>query len=183
MSEQIYVVVTQTGTILSRILKVITHADYNHVSVSTDPTLNTIYSFGRKNPYNPFFGGFVRESPKFGTFKRFSETDAVVLAIPVAPELKDEMEAKLEDMYRHKKEYHYDTLGLLLAGVKIPLERDNTYYCSSFVKDFLQEYDLAEDEVFGQFPKPIEFLDLKEGHVVYRGKLREYEKTYYSHAN
>ncbi len=178
MNEQIYVVVTQTGTILSRLLKIITHAEYNHVSVSTDPTLNTIYSFGRKNPYNPFWGGFVMESPKFGTFKRFSETDAVVLAIPVSAELKDKMQTRLEEMYENKKEYHYDTLGLLLAGVKIPLERNNAYYCSSFVKYFLQEYDLAEEEVFGKFPKPIEFLDIKDGQVIYRGKLREYETVY-----
>ena len=80
MNEYVYVVVTQTGTVLSRILKAITHANYNHVSLSVDPTLRTMYSFGRKNAYNPFFGGFVMESPHFGTFKRFSETDAVALS-------------------------------------------------------------------------------------------------------
>lgn len=30
-----------------------------------------MYSFGRLNPYNPFWGGFVHESIDKGTFKRF----------------------------------------------------------------------------------------------------------------
>ncbi len=176
MTECIYIVVTQTGTILSRLLKVITHANYNHVSVSADPTLNTMYSFGRKYPYNPFWGGFVMESPHFGTFKRFSETDAVVLSVPVEKEVKEEIEARLTEMYQHRKEYHYDTLGLLLAGIKVRYVRENTYYCSSFVKALLREFELADEDIFGKFPKPIEFLDVHGGEVVYRGKLRLYER-------
>ena len=81
--NEVYVVITQTGTILSRILKLITGDEYNHVSVSVDPRLETMYSFGRKNPYYPFWGGYVEESINKGTFKRFSNTDAMVLAISV----------------------------------------------------------------------------------------------------
>lgn len=176
MNEYVYVVVTQTGTVLSRILKAITHANYNHVSLSVDPTLRTMYSFGRKNAYNPFFGGFVMESPHFGTFKRFSETDAVVFAIPVSPEMKQRMEERMVTMYRERKNYRYDTLGLLLAAVKIRYVRDNTYYCSSFALDFLKEFGLTDGREFSRFPKPVEFLELRDGEVVYRGKLRLYEE-------
>ncbi len=175
MTERIFIVVTQTGTILSRILKRITHADYNHVSLSTDPELNRMYSFGRKNPYNPFWGGFVLESPHFGTFKRFSETEAVVLSLPVTKEMKDEIEARLETMYRNRREYRYDTLGLLLAAIKIQFLRENTYYCSSFVLDFLLSFDLAQEDLFSKFPEPMEFLNLRGGEIIYRGKLRLYQ--------
>ncbi len=175
MNDYIYVVVTQTGTILSRILKRITGDDYNHVSISTDPNLKVLYSFGRKNAYNPFFGGFVMESPRFGTFKRFSETDAVVLAIPVTHEMKEKMEERVVTMYRERKSYRYDTLGLLLAGFNIRYVRDNTYYCSTFVRDLLKEFGLTDDEIFSRFPKPAEFLELRSGEVIYRGKLRLYE--------
>lgn len=177
MNDFVYIVVTQTGTILSRLLKHITKADYNHVSVTTDPTLNLMYSFGRKNAYNPFWGGFVKESPKFGTFKRFSETDALVLALPVTKEKRDAMEARLSEIYQNRREYRYDTLGLLLAWIKVLYVRKNTYYCSSFVRDFLKEFDLADDSIFSKFPKPIEFLQLQGGEIIYRGKLRLYEKS------
>jgi len=84
--KQIYIVVSQTGTILSRILKRITGAEYNHASLSFSPDLLTMYSFGRMHPYNPVWGGFVKESPNSGTFKRFSGTRVVVLSITVSQE-------------------------------------------------------------------------------------------------
>ena len=39
--------------------------------VERDRDLERMYSFGRRHPYNPFWGGFVIESPRTGTFKRF----------------------------------------------------------------------------------------------------------------
>ena len=73
-NKQLYIVISQTGTLLSRILKQITGAEYNHASISLSRDLERMYSFGRRHPYNPFWGGFVIESPRTGTFKRFSET-------------------------------------------------------------------------------------------------------------
>ena len=81
--DKIYIVMSQTGTILSRILKRITGADYNHVSLGISKELDVMYSFGRKNPYYPFWGGFVEESKRFGTFKRFYKTEALVLELNV----------------------------------------------------------------------------------------------------
>ena len=53
-----------------------------------------MYSFGRRHPYNPFWGGFVIESPRTGTFKRFSETKVLVLSVSVT----EEQHAELKEM-------------------------------------------------------------------------------------
>ena len=82
MDRNVYVVVSQTGTILSRILKSITKKEYNHASISLNKNLAPMYSFGRMNPYNPVWGGFVLESIHAGTFKRFKNTKAIVLELP-----------------------------------------------------------------------------------------------------
>ena len=84
--KKIYIVLTQTGTLLSRVLKRLTGAKYNHVSIALDEEFNEMYSFGRINPYNPFWGGFVKESPTSGTFKRFKNTDALVLCVDIDDE-------------------------------------------------------------------------------------------------
>lgn len=174
--DGIYVVVTQTGTILSRILKIITRAEYNHVSVTYDASLDVMYSFGRKNPYNPFWGGFVRESPHFGTFKRFTQTEAVVLCLPADAEKRQEVARRLEEMYRNRHDYGYNTLGLLLAAFRISYRRENRYYCSEFVKAFLEECQLISSDAVGRIPKPVEFLSLHDGKEIYRGKLRLYQR-------
>ena len=111
----VFVVLTQTGTILSQILRVVTGDAYNHASISVDDSLQTLYSFGRRHPYNPVWGGFVQESPASGTFGRFSGTRAKVLRVPVTQRQYEQIKDHLEQMYQDRRRYHYNYLGLLLA--------------------------------------------------------------------
>ena len=59
--RKVYLVLTYTGTILSRIVKFYTKKEYSHVSIALDENLEEMYSFGRLNPYVAFIGGFVHE--------------------------------------------------------------------------------------------------------------------------
>lgn len=172
--KQVYIILSQTGTILSRILKKITGAKYNHASISLDADLHTMYSFGRKNPYNPFFGGFVAESPRRGTFGRFRGTDAVVLSIPIETGKFHEMQAYLKKMKKNKKKYHYNYLGLILAYFHICYKQKNHYYCSEFVRDTLTRFQVADKEDFEPITPPISFLNLQNCKKIYIGKLRAF---------
>lgn len=58
MSErEIYLVITQTGSIISRMLKKITGAEYNHISVSLESDLHCITHLG--DGMHIFRGGAV----------------------------------------------------------------------------------------------------------------------------
>ena len=82
--KKIYIVFTYTGTALSRLVRLYTRKEYSHVSISLDKKLNKMYSFGRLNPYIPFIGGLVKESPKYGTFKRFKNTKSQIYSFEVS---------------------------------------------------------------------------------------------------
>lgn len=174
MQSKIYIVVSQTGTLLSRILKLITGAEYNHVSLSLTKDLETMYSFGRKWAYNPFWGGMVKESPNYGTFKRFRKTEAVVLEVPVDDDLYKEMTDYLEKMYLEKENYHYNYLGLILAAIKVHYHPTNHYYCSSFVKDVLVHFKLIAPDEMTEIVQPVHFMELFEEKKIYSGKLQLY---------
>ena len=58
--SKIYIVLTYSGTVLSKLIKIYTQKEYSHVSISLDENLKQMYSFGRLNPYVPFVGGFVQ---------------------------------------------------------------------------------------------------------------------------
>ena len=98
MEQHVFIVISQTGTLLSRLLKLVTKAEYNHASISLVPDLHTMYSFGRKNAYNPFLAGFVTESARFGTFKRFSKTRIRVLDIAVTEEQYQAIQRRISTM-------------------------------------------------------------------------------------
>ena len=79
--KQIYFILTNTGTVLSKIIKTYTKDEFTHVSIALDRNLQQMYSFGRLNPYNPFWGGFVHEYVDKGTFKRFINTKAKIFCL------------------------------------------------------------------------------------------------------
>lgn len=170
----IYIVTTQTGTILSQLLKIVTGAQYNHSSLSLQDDLQVMWSFGRRRPYNPFWGGFVRESPQWGTFKRFSETEAAVVQIQVEEAQYRAIAAHLADMYRERGKYRYDLWGLILAAFQIRLHRRNYFYCSEFIRDVLVRFQVIEEGALGKIVKPVDLLELENSEMVYQGKLRLY---------
>ena len=172
-TKKIYIVLSQTGTILSRILKLVTRAPYNHSSIALTEDLETMYSFGRRNPYNPFYGGFVEESPARGTFKRFKETRVLVLETEVSADAYTEIGQIIQQMMLEQARYHYNYGGLLLAALRIPFKRRNCYYCSEFVKAMVLRMNLPGAEEIPAIVKPMHFLTVPHKKI-YVGKLRDY---------
>lgn len=174
--KEIYIVVMQTGSIVSRALKMITGKEYNHVSVSFDPDLHYLYSFGRRNPYNPWIGGFVQESIDFGTLKRFSDTRAVVMSLSVSEKTYYQLVHKIDEMFEDKENYYYDSLGLILACFNVIYKRERHYYCSDFVRDLLVKYGVEDPTQFEEIVQPMHFLNLPDVNVIYEGRLRDFSR-------
>ena len=177
MERHVYIVISQTGTLLSRILKLVTKAEYNHASISLVPDLDTMYSFGRKNPYNPFWAGFVTESARFGTFKRFSKTRILVLDITVSEEQYLAIQRRIQTMLTLKEHYHYNYLGLWLAGLRICYRQKRCFYCSEFVKDLLEKHGVKGVRQMNPIVQPIHFLALPTAQQIYTGLLTDYRFT------
>lgn len=172
--KKLYIVVSQTGSIVSKILKLLTGARYNHVSVALDETLTPMYSFARKYTYNPFWGAFVREYPGRGALGRFKNTEVVVLELNCSSEQYDAVAARLEKMYREREKYRYNYRGLFSAYFSKKYHKKHHYYCSEFVRDLLERSGIIPENSFGDIAKPIDFLRLPQAACVYCGRLRKY---------
>ena len=173
-NRKIYIVLSQSGSNLSRFLKLVTREPYNHASFALSGDLETMYSFGRIRPYNPFIGGFVRESTAYGTLKRFKNTRARVLELEVTPDAYDEAYRIIQRMLAEQRRYHYNYLGLILAAIRVPFKKQYCYYCSEFIKYLALSMKLPEADKLPAIVKPMQLLALP--HVtVYEGILREYD--------
>ena len=84
--KKVYIILTNSGSLLSKVIKFYTKKEYTHVSISLDRGLRKMYSFGRLKAYNPFIGGFVHESTNHGTFKRFKNTTTCIFSVDVEEE-------------------------------------------------------------------------------------------------
>lgn len=171
--EKIYIVLSQTGTLLSKIIKVYTKAEYGHVSLALDKELNEMYSFGRLNAYNPFIGGFVQEGINFGTFKRFKNTQSEIYSIEVTSEQYNLIKEEIERIKKNKSNYSFNFIGLLCAGVNYRLERKNSFYCAEFVKHLTDKANLKLE--LPSIIKPIDFkIKIKNKELTYKGALKNY---------
>lgn len=172
--KKLYIVLSQTGTMFSRLLKLVTHAKYNHASISLDENLNKMYSFGRKNPYNPFVGGFVEEGKNLGTFKRFVKTKAMVIELEVEEEKFNAIKYFITYFKENKTKFHYNYLGILFACFKKNYETGKRYYCSQFVRTCLALFNIENSVELPKIIKPIDFLKLNNKHIIYEGLLKNY---------
>jgi len=174
--KDIYIVISQTGTLLSTILKIVTGKEYNHASISLDSNLDNMYSFGRRNPYNPFIGVFLIEKINVGTYKRFSNTRCKVIRIRVTFDQYNLILFKLREMTNDIDKYKYNVLGLFLAAINVNLHRNNRFYCSEFVRYILDCADV-DVSMIPEIVHPVDFLDMNNGYVIYEGLLRNFPQS------
>lgn len=173
-TKKIYIVLTYTGTILSKMIKLYTKAEYSHVSISLDKELNKMYSFGRLNPYNPFIGGFVHEGLDIGTFKRFKKTKTEIYSIDVSTKQYNDIKNLLKVMEDNKSIYKFNVSGMFASAFNIKLKREDYFYCAEFVKYIIESADVKI--TLPELIKPIDFKYLDNTELVYRGVLRNYKK-------
>jgi len=169
--KNIYLVLSYTGTIMSKIVRLYTHYSYSHVSISLDKQISNMYGFGRKNLYNIFDGGFVIENKKSKFFKKFKNTKCVILELSVTEEQYNKLKLILEEYKENIEIYKYDIIGVFLRPFNIKFNRENYYYCTKFVKEVLENSEIYKFD--NDFIKPKDFMKIPNK-IIYKGKLLNY---------
>ncbi|MBO5375363.1 MAG: hypothetical protein J6A52_00760 [Bacilli bacterium] len=171
-TKKIYIVLTYTGTVLSKIIKCYTKAEFSHVSLAPDENLDEMYSFGRLNPYNPFIGGFVKEGINIGTFGRFKKTTSAIYSFDLTIEQYEKIKEIINDMKKNKKIYRFNIIGLFATVFNIKIKRNNYFYCAEFVKYLIEmaQLDLNLPDII----RPNDFKSVDNLELRYRGLLKNY---------
>lgn len=171
-NSKIYIILSYSGTFLSRIIKAYTRGEFSHVSIALDRNLERMYSFGRKNPYNPLYAGFVREGIDFGTFKRFKNTLVEIYSLELTNEEYDIIENIIKKMEESQNIYTFNIVGLFANAFNIKYKVKGSFYCAEFLKFLLDEAHLS----FGlpELVKPMDFRKPDLMNLEYRGLLRLY---------
>ena len=108
MERNLYLVLTDTGTLFTRLIKRYTKKPYNHASLAFDKGLRHVYSFGRKKPHQPFIGGFVKEDLRTGLF---TNAKGIIYRLPVTGEEYEAVYHYIKKIEAEKHLYHYNILN------------------------------------------------------------------------
>lgn len=131
--RDVYIILTNTGTLLNRVIGLYTKDEYNHCSLSMVEDLSEMYSFGRVTPYNPFTGGFVKEDVYTGIYSYFPKTKTKILKLRVTHYGYKLMCEKIDAFESLRGELSYNLSGYLGVILDRPYEREDAYFCSQFV--------------------------------------------------
>lgn len=169
--QHIWIVLTGTGTWLSRIIQCFTNAPLNHASISFDHHLREVYSFGRKDVSNPFSGGLVRENLRAPFFYT---SHCAIYRLEVSTEKYKLMVHLVQQMMDDQDRYKYDLLGMMGMLFRIRIDRADAYFCSYFVASILEQAGLHPVGKPPQLVTPCDFSHSEDLEEIYQGSLENY---------
>ena len=170
--KEIYLLLTDTGTILTRLIKSYTKKPYNHASIVFDTELVEVYSFGRKTAKNPYIGGFVREDIHSVLFK---QADCAIYSLTVTNDEFQKMYQYIQEMAVKKEYYRYNFIGLFGVLFKKPIKRKNAFFCSQFVASVLKESNVIDFEKDLSLVEPSDLPHSANFQLIYEGRLKDYQ--------
>lgn len=169
--RRVYIVLTDTGTAFTRLIKLYTKKPYNHASLSFDEKLTEVYSFGRKLPQNPFIGGFVKENLQQGLFK---DASCRIYSCQITESQYREMQQVIKNIEKNQHHYTYNLLGLLGFVLNKPITKEHAYFCSEFVATVLKEGGILNMQKSPSLIAPHDFQSMSSLQLEYQGKIADY---------
>jgi hypothetical protein len=169
--RKVYLLLTDTGTLFTRMIRLYTRESHNHASIGFDCDLTEVYSFGRKRPRNPFIGGFVKEDIRSELFRNAT---CAVYVYSVTEKQYEKMLRLIKEIEENKQKYRYNLLGLFALALNKRIKRKHAYFCSHFVATILKEGKLLETNKHLCMITPQDLKHASSKKLVYQGDLQSY---------
>lgn len=171
--KTLYLVLTRSTTVVSRLIHFATDADYTHIALAFDKELNCLYSSGRKNGKTMFPAGPCRESFETALYTTGGRVPCRVYELPVSDVVYDLAKQEVEDILKNADEYHYNIIGLLLCRMQISLNREHHFFCSQFVSEVLERSNALNLPKAASLMLPTDYMKLPQLKCCFEGYIDE----------
>lgn len=175
----VYIILTDTGTVFTKMIRMFTRKRLNHASLSFDKELEMTCSFGRKRMNNPFIGGFVKENMRDHFF---GEANCAIYRCSVTEENYQKMLSYVREIEARQSSYTYNFLGLFGVLLAKEIKRPHAFFCSEFVATVLQRGGISVSGKLPCFVKPDDLAACKKAVFLYEGRVEEYFSHHLSSA-
>lgn len=174
--KTLYILLSRTDSIVSKIVRFFTKTYYTHASLAFDDELVFLYSSARKNGVKMFPAGPTQESLYRGFFGRDAHTPCALYALEVDEAVYNSAKTEIDFFMENKNDYKFSVLGVIACKFGIKWQRKNKFFCSQFVAEILKRsgMDVIAKEPCLTHPRDYEKIPhikkLYEGTV---GEIRE----------
>ncbi len=157
--RKLYILFSATPYRMGSWIRYVTGEHYNHVSIATDETLNTMYSFARRYYHAPFYGGFVTEGA-YRYHHKGETADIQLYRLPLNREQWKMLNRILVEMQQAPDHYLYNHLSVLTAPMHWKVQVKDAYTCAEFVVSILSTLGFPFDPdrfyTIGDIAQPLE---------------------------
>lgn len=171
--KTIYILLTKSTTICSKVVYMATKSEYTHASISLDKNFDKLYTFSRRYKHLLLPAGFVVESAYDGIMGDSDDMNCAVYELSISNDSYRKLVRMFRHMDYHKKKYRYSILGLPMCFFKKRYERKGYYFCSQFVHHALTESGAIKNETYSSLFRPMDFKELPETKEVFKGNIKE----------
>lgn len=170
-STFIYILLTDTGTLFTRLIKLFTRAPMNHASLALDRELEEVYSFGRKNQRNPLSCGFVKEDM---TSTLFGRATCALFSCEVNRDTYEKIRLRIQEFQENEQRYKYNLIGLFGVLVNKSINRKYAYFCTQFVATVLEDNGIQLSSKSSALVTPGDIERAQALRPLYQGSLNQY---------
>jgi hypothetical protein len=173
MGKNIYIVLSRSSTILSRIIHALTGEEFTHAAIALDVELDYMFSFGRRWRRNPFVGCFKRERLDDKMYSAGRSLPGVIIEVPVTEEQYGDIAGRIDEFRRNSAMFSYNVPGLITGIWGGTWESGKRFFCSEFVYYVLSESGVCDFGMTRGECRPQTLMRL-DGRIVFNGNLQGY---------
>ena len=169
-TRSVYILLTRTSSVLSRLIRALTRAAYTHAALALDEEFEETYSFTRRNPRLIWPAGLARENLWRGLYLTRHDPPCRVYRVRLTEEEYDRIRARVRSMYADRKRYHYNYLGVAANYFGRQYSSPRRYFCSEFVASVVSMRETGGD-LCPACTRPMDLIDLPGAECVYEGTV------------
>ena len=171
--KTIYILLTRSQTIVSRMVSLFTGAQYTHISIAFESDLNPLYSSSRKNGRTILPAGPCHEYINKGYFGRHMDIPCILYTLEVSDEQYEAAHTQAKNIIANADIYHFNIIGLITCRLGICFHRENHYFCSQLAGEILKRSGALVIPREPVLLKPMDFTEFSELTCIFIGTIRQ----------
>ncbi|WP_010273282.1 hypothetical protein [Paenibacillus senegalensis] len=174
-TNQVFIILSDTGTWFTRIVRLYTKAPYNHASIALDPDLKEVYSFGRKRTENPLLGGFIKEDLQGPLFR---SATCAVYRCEVSEKQYSQLKSIISRFSRESHLYKFNIIGLFGVMLNKQIQRKRAFFCSQFIAWLFEQVGYKLLDKNSALTTPADLGEAEALELMFNGKVRSLWSAY-----
>ena len=171
--KQIYILLSRTGTVPSKMIHFFTRKNFTHASISLVPQTDKFYSYARRRLHNCLIAGLICENVHTEVFKLFENGECALYSLDISDESYNKISELISFYWNEydKCKYKFSAIIPMWLGIKQKLKFKMT--CSQFVASLIQNSNAYNLPKHPSLMHPNDFLQIKEMKLIYQGKIKD----------